>query len=168
MCQGNATDGAAEEGEEEAAEEAPNVAHLAQKRVTHLAQVVPTATVVGRAQAHGSPRTAQPAGMQSPLQVSRVFICMCVCMYVCVRVCMCMCVVCVYTHTPVYICTPRSCLCRSRVCSHQVTCAPRRLVCAESSACACLCAAFSMCDTCACVCAWGWGEMGTVRWKAEA
>eukprot|EP00802_Teleaulax_amphioxeia_P003389 Tamp_03392.p3 GENE.Tamp_03392~~Tamp_03392.p3 ORF type:complete len:321 (+),score=94.39 Tamp_03392:2686-3648(+) len=65
---GNATDGAAEEGEEEAAEEAPNVAHLAQKRVTHLAQVVPTATVVGRAQAHGSPRAAQPAGMQSPLQ----------------------------------------------------------------------------------------------------
>ena len=118
MCQGNATDGAAEEGEEEAAEEAPNVAHLAQKRVTHLAQVVPTATVVGRAQAHGSPRAAQPAGMQSPLQVSRVFICMCVCMYVCVRVCMCMCVVCVYTHTHLYTYARRAVASAGLACVH--------------------------------------------------
>lgn len=69
---GNSTNStAADGGNDVTATEAPIVAHLAQKRVTHLAQKVPTAHVVGHVQARGqAPRAASNAGMHSPLQVS--------------------------------------------------------------------------------------------------
>jgi hypothetical protein len=77
---GNSTNSTAAAGDDDATTgaetEAPIVVHLAQKRVTHLAQKAPTAHVVGHVQARGqAPRAAPHAGMFSPLQVS----CVCVC-----------------------------------------------------------------------------------------
>jgi len=62
--------GDAPEEEEEAAEEVMSGGvHLASHHVTHLAQKVPMATVVGRVVNQPAPKSARPLGKQSPLQI---------------------------------------------------------------------------------------------------
>lgn len=69
---GDAAGDAPEEEEEAAEEVVSGGVHLASHHVTHLAQKVPMATVVGRVVNQPAPKSARPLGKQSPLQIKAV------------------------------------------------------------------------------------------------